>query len=340
MEKQVVKPNDLAKAVAPFENVVPWPGLLKMVTHLMLLGSTFWLAWANHENSLVFWGATALFALVYPPVLITTHDALHHTFTGIKLIDEVYPRLVSYPLFWFHGVYQQVHKLHHKMNGSDLRDPERVQWTQEEYDQLCSFAKFNARNQWIMSLFVYAGLGMIIKTLFRAFEFWSKSKSMRIALITDFIAIIAVNAAIIGFMASQGLLLKYFLFWFATQYVAGMMLAYRAFVEHYGWWGKGDHFYDTQVRNCRNIKTNAFGEWYFNGLCHHAVHHAFLKVPFYNLKKAHDAMDELYEQAGHEQIPYEEGYLKAALKHVGKTRVITDEPVGGLDGTMPLRETS
>ena len=51
-------------------------------------------------------------------------------------------------------------------------------------------------------------------------------------------------------------------------------------------------------------------------------------------------MDDLYEQAGHEQIPYEEGYLKAALKHVGKTRVITDEPVGGLDGTMPLRETS
>jgi fatty acid desaturase len=339
MEHQVVNPKELAQAVAPFEKIVPWPGLFKIFVHSAILLSLLWLSWTNHSDPAIFWTGTILFSIFYPPALITSHDALHGTFTGIKLIDEIYPRLISYPLFWFHGVYTQVHKLHHKMNGSDLRDPERVQWTQAEYDQLSGFSKFNARHQWIMSLFVYAGLGLIIKTIIRGFGFWSKSKAMRIAFITDIIFIGLINAALFTFLISKGLLLKYFMFWFVTQYVAGMMLVYRAFVEHYGFWGKGDHFYDTQVRNCRNIETNAFGEWYFNGLCHHTIHHAFLKVPFYNLKKAHDAMDELYVKAGRGNIPYEKGYLRSALNHVGRTRVITENPTGGLNGTTPLKQS-
>lgn len=334
MEK--VSANDLAKAVAPFEKTEPWPGIFKLMTHVFMLGSILVVTWTNHSDPMVFWLGTLSFSLLYPAMLITTHDALHSTFTGIKLIDEIYPRLISYPLFWFHGVYTQVHKLHHKMNGADLRDPERVQWTREEYDNLSGFSKFNARHQWIMSLFVYAGVGLIIKTVVRGLGFWNKSKAMRIGFITDVLGMLVVNGILLSYLNSKGLLLEYFYFWLATQYVAGMMLQYRAFVEHYGFWGKGDHFYDTQVRNCRNIETNAFGEWYFNGLCHHTIHHAFLKVPFYKLKAAHDAMDELYVNAGRGHIPYEKGYLKSALKHVGKTRVIKENPEGGIAGTEAL----
>ena len=58
------------------------------------------------------------------------------------------------------------------MNGTNLADPERVQWTQEEYDNLSGFSKFNARHQWLMCLFVYSGIGLITKTLYRGFKFW------------------------------------------------------------------------------------------------------------------------------------------------------------------------
>lgn len=331
-----IKPKDLASAVSGYESTEPLAGFIKMFTHMLLFVPLFIVAWLNFDNPIIFWTSILGCSLVYASMMITTHDAIHDTFTGTAVVDYVYPRLISYPMFWFHGIYSEVHKLHHKMNGTDLRDPERVQFTVEEFEEAGTLGKFFIRHQWPLNILVFGGVGLIIKTLIYGAKFFKKSKAMRKAFYYDFAGIIGFNVAIYSFMASKGLALQYFYSWVVFQYVTGAVLQFRAHIEHYGLWGKGEHFYDSQVHNCRNIKTSKFIDWYFNGLCHHTIHHAFPRVPFYKLKEAQDAMSKVYTDNGCPPIAYSDGYINTAKELFEKPRLIKASPKGGLDGTIPL----
>lgn len=334
MEK--VSPKDLAKAVAPFENVQVGPGLLKMATHLALIIPLLALTWTYRDDPLLFVLFTVLGSFVYSSMMVTTHDAIHETFTGNRLIDNIYPRVISYPLFWFHGIYAEVHKLHHKMNGTDTRDPERIEYTAAEYAAASPLKKLYIRNQWFFNIFVFGGIGFIVRTVRSGAAFYGKSASMRRAFHVDFSGIILANIAIYSFMASKGLALQFFTFWLIYQYTVGVVLVFRAHIEHYGLWGKGDHFYDSQVLNCRNIRTNKFLEWYFNGLCHHSIHHAFPRVPFYALERAQLAMHDVYRRSGKEGVKYTDGYFGSAFTLLRTPLVIKDQPTGGISGSEAL----
>jgi fatty acid desaturase len=52
--------------------------------------------------------------------------------------------------------------------------------------------------------------------------------------------------------------------------------------------------------------------WYLNRLNYHSVHHAFPKVPFYNLKIAHHRFMELYQKSA--PMVLEHGYLGTTLR--------------------------
>src|SRR6185312_4468066 len=115
----------------------------------------------------------------YAAWLITTHDAIHHTLTGWRWFDEIVPRLISWPIFWMHGMYAEVHKLHHKMNGDDLADPERIQWTVGEYERAGPLGRFYVRHQWFIDVFVGGGFLLIYETARECLKHYRKSKSIR-----------------------------------------------------------------------------------------------------------------------------------------------------------------
>lgn len=335
-DKQIAR--ELAQAVATFEKVSPWPAVRKLLGYLLTLPLAIWAAWQS-PTTLGFVFFSAIAGLIYGSMMITTHDCIHHTFTGNKTFDFVFPRLISWPMLWAHGIYDETHKLHHMMNGQELRDPERITFTETEYLQAGFLKRLYIRHQWLLSMVVIGGFGAIYKTVAKGLTFASKSKGMRQNIWGDLIGILAINGVIYGTMIQLGMGLKYFAFYLILERVVGFVMQFRLHIEHYGLWGKAPTFYQAQIVNCRNFTTNRFMAWYYNGLCFHTVHHAFPTIPFYQLENAHRAMDVVYGKYGR-KIPIEEdGYLGSLKRLTKSTLLIRDDQsgkTGGADGVTTL----
>ncbi len=309
----MIAAREFQKAVLDLQATRPGPGVRKTLLMAALTLPAGYMA-LTADAFAAFFAWSLVTGCFYASWLITTHDAIHHTLTGWRWFDELVPRLISHPIVWVHGTYAEVHKLHHKMNGAELDDPERVQWTEAEYAAAAPLGRFYARHQWFFDIFVFGGVGLIYETVRAALPFYRKSKGIRRQLRLDLGAIVAWNAAIYAYAASQGMALRYLIFWLCMERIGGGVLQWRAHIEHYGLWGKGRHYFETQALVCRNLNTSAFGSWFFNRLNFHSVHHAFPRVPFYLLGAAHARFQELYRQDDEAQLVQDESYIGTALR--------------------------
>lgn len=336
-EPKPIPAKELTEAISDLQETKPLRAFIEMGYNVPIIIFFGYLSWAS-ESTLGFLGFGTLAAFFYARLLISTHDCIHHTWTGIKLFDEAYPRLLSWPMIWFHGTYSSIHHLHHKMNGQTTEDPERVHWTQDEYEAASPIGKLVGRNIGFFNIFVFAGFGMIVKTALAGIRMRDRSKSLRRNLVIDTIGILIMNGLIYGWAIQSGNLLKYIAFYILVERVAGGILNFRAWIEHYGLWGKRHHYFQTQIANCRNIKGNFVSRWLFINLNYHSVHHSFSKVPFYNLAEAHKRLKAVYQKHG-QDIPMEEGYLKSA-RAISKSPklVVTNQPKvsGGTLGTVSI----
>lgn len=320
-EKSQIPANKLRLVIKDLEFTRPWRGFLKFALLLtFFIGMAFGAFYTRSELYFLLFSFTG--GLIAASLLILTHDAIHHTLTGWQWFDDIAPRITN-SILWFHGVYKEIHKIHHKMNGDDTDDPERVQWTVEEFKTGSVFKRFYIRHQWFFDIFIFAGIGLIFKTLLHGLKHFSKSRAIRREFLYDILGITAFNVIIYGIALSNGTGFKYFLFWFILERISGGILQWRAHIEHYGLWGKGNHFFETQILNCRNITTRPFISWYFNHLNFHSVHHAFPRVPFYHLKEAHERFKKFFREEYPEfKMPEENGYIMTSLKLAQKPILI------------------
>lgn len=320
----VVSPKELTRALADLHAMRPGPGLFRIAFGLAVAAIPFTLAW-QAESRIAFVGYAVFAALWLGSVLITTHDAIHHTLTGWAWFDELMPRLLSVPILWPHGTYAELHKLHHKMNGVDPNDPERAQWTDVEYENAGPFGRFLARHHFALAVFVYGGVGLIISQLRSAIRFYPRSKGVRFQLWLDLGLMVVFNGAMYAYMASLGQSWKYVLLWVVLERVGGGMLQFRGNILHFGLWGKHANFFETQIFNSRNIRTNPLVSWYFVHLNFHSVHHSFPTIPFYNLAEAHRRVKALY--AGRRmEIHEDEGYLRTAWRLMSELNLARTRP--------------
>jgi fatty acid desaturase len=329
-----VAARELSDCVADLQEIRPGPALWQLSYNVPLILVCAWYTWQADTDWGFFLGALAT-AFFYGRLMISTHDAIHHTWTGIGWFDEAYSRLLSWPFLWVHGTYAAIHNLHHKMNGDNIDDPERVQWTESEYQDAGLLGRFIARHQLFFNVFVLGGVGQILRTIRQGFKFACRSKGARFGLITDAIGILMTNLVIYGVAIANGFALKWLLFYLVVERVGGGLLTFRAYVEHYGLWGKQFHYFQSQIANCRNIRGNFFSRWLFNNLNYHSVHHAFAKVPFYHLPEAHRRLAEVYRSHGMDLV-MEKGYLGVGYRLLHEVRLIRNhqpEVAGGDLGT-------
>ena len=329
--------KELSHALADLQTTSPLPAFLQMAYNLPLIGFFGYLAWTAPSTG-GFLLYSILTAFFYGRLMVSTHDAIHHTWTGIPVFDELYSRILSWPFLWVHGTYSAIHHLHHKMNGENTEDPERVHWTEDEYRKASLLGKFVARNVGFFNIFVFAGFGMIFRTFYNGWRYRTKSKALRREVKLDALGILVCNGLIYGFGIAYGFALKWLVFYLLIERVAGGLLTFRAFVEHYGLWGKRHHYFQSQISNCRNIKGNFFSRWLFNNLNYHSVHHSFAKVPFYHLPEAHRRLSEVY-RTNLQEIPMEDGYFDTGRRLFGKAYLVKSEQPrvsGGHFGTVNL----
>ena len=317
-------------AVTGLFKVDPWRGVWRTVFNIVVANTMLFLTLAT-ESWVIFVPLAIVTGFFYSSIMITTHDAMHHTLSGWYWFDELVPRFYSYFIFWPHGLYGELHRLHHKFNGRDFEDPENPTVTARAYSQSNRVGKFCLRHKVALSLFVYGGIGLIVQHVVEGFRRWNTHKPVRLLIFTDILGILTATAITIAVLNYTGITWKYVFYLLLVERVLGFAMQLRLHIEHYGLWGDHSAIIETRLYNCRNIMTNAVGEWFYNGLNYHSVHHAFPAIPYYHLRQAHENISVLCENGGH-PLPTEIGYFHTIFKlakrpvYIHPTNDIRTEP--------------
>ena len=278
----------LSNTMRELEMVSPWRGLLKIAIGVGCFFTCIYFGIQDDAHPLVVLLCLLSVGLVVAYTLITTHDAIHHTLTGWRWFDEIVPRIISAHIFWFHGVYSELHKLHHHMNGLDPRDPERTMWTVNEYKSAGKFGKFWARHQILLEIFIGCGIFKIWENIHRMRQLPQITSTIKKQLYLDLTLLIIVQGFWISQSIQNGHGEMYLLFFLAGERIGGGILRLRDHVEHYGLAGHGPHYFATQAINSRNhTKSPVILSRFLNRLNFHSIHHAFARIPFYQLPEGH-----------------------------------------------------
>ncbi len=305
--------NDLQIATADLHRVNPWMGLIRFGSIGLVLISAMWIAWSS-DQALINVSAIGVAGCAYAVWLICTHDMTHRTLTGWQWFDTIMPRLVSWPMGWPYGLYAQIHHLHHGWNGSNLHDPERVQWTHDEYSAAHPIIRWYVRHQWVIDLFILGGIGLILRTVVHALQLRKSLPHLQIQLGVDIGGIVAVQSLLLGVAMLHGSVLRYVLFWLVLERIIGVVMQTRSYLEHYGLWGKSSRYRLTQLYSSRNLHACAPVNWLMGGLPYHSVHHAFPDVPFNQLPTAFDRVQQVLQQHNMPLLQQDGGYLQATLR--------------------------
>lgn len=306
--------HDLRAAVVDLKRVNPWLGLCRFV---ILCGVTVLLVrltWQANRLSLFVLGAIAT-SIFYSFWLICSHDAIHRTLTGWDWFDSLMPRLVSWLMLIPTGTYAQLHRLHHGRNGINLQDPERVQWTDVEYEQATACQRLYVRYQWPIDIFLLGSIGLIVKIIRSGFKQKDNAAYLPGQIFIDLVGGLSMQAIIISWLClSQVNLWKYLLFLVIVERGVGIVMQTRDHLEHYGLWHRADSFQLTQLYACRNQKTFGWVNWLMGGLPYHSVHHAFPEIPSYHLPEAFARIQSVLQRHGLPPMVLESGYLYSGLR--------------------------
>lgn len=314
---RILATADVQQALKGLMSVDSWRGFRRTLFNI-IVANTLLVLTLSADTWWLFVPLALLTGFFYTSIMITTHDAMHHTLTGWFWFDELVPRFYSYFIFWPHGLYSELHKLHHKYNGRDLQDPENPTFTESAYLEASVFRRFRMRHRLFLSLFVYGGLGLIVQHFREGLERWHSHPPVRRLIITDTIGIVLATMITAGVLQWTGITWKYVAYLFLVERILGFSMQLRLHIEHYGLWGERAGIVETRLYNCRNINTNAVGEWFYNGLNYHSVHHAFPAIPYYHLKEAHGRLSALCESGGGPSLPAGDGYFRtifALMQH-------------------------
>lgn len=306
---RILATADIQQALRGLMTVDPWRGFRRTLFNIVVANSLLILT-LSAESLWIFAPLALLTGFFYTSIMITTHDAMHHTLTGWYWFDEVVPRFYSYFIFWPHGLYSELHKLHHKYNGRDLEDPENPTHTQSEYRAAGAFKRFRMRHRLALSLLVYGGIGLIIQHFREGFQRWNSHPPVRRLIITDIAGIVVATMITLVVLRWTGITWKYVAYLILVERILGFAMQLRLHIEHYGLWGERAGIVETRLYNCRNISTNSIGEWFYNGLNYHSVHHAFPAVPYYHLREAHERLARLCAVGGGAPMPAGTGYFR------------------------------
>lgn len=287
--------TDLHAAVADLRTTSTRPAQLRLLLLLSLLAigaAGFWLlpAWPLRI------AAAVLLALAETLLLIASHEACHGTLLRRRRLELWLASLISWPMLWPVHTYRLLHGLHHRWNGSDQRDPERLHHQQP--------------GRWLL-LVVAGGAGLILKAVQQALLLQRDYPGLRRALLLDGLGMLIVQILILTLVMRHGQLLAYAFSWFVVERLAGALLQLRGAMEHWQLWRPQHHPLLTQLYSSRTVDVPAWLSELLGGLPHHSVHHAFPALPAAALPEATERVEAVLRSHGYPPLPRCEGYGEA-----------------------------
>jgi fatty acid desaturase len=330
--------KELQIAIADLRQVNPLVGLGRFGTIGAIFFSLMTLAWSVTELY-QFAIITAVAGIFYAFWMISSHDMVHQTLTGWQWFETVCARLITWPMLWPYGTYAILHHFHHAYNGIDLRDPERVQWTVEEYQMAHPWQRWYVRHQWPVDIFGGGGIGLIVKTWMSAWQLRTILRQLRSQCWIDLTGMLVIQGGLLAFFSARGEVGRYLLCWLILERTAGVVVQTRDHLEHYGLWGQAEGYQLTQLYAGRNLTTYPWFGWLMGGLNYHAVHHAFPDIPFNQLPTAFQRIQNVLQQHGLPPMLQGEGYGQEACQlgqHPAVIGAINTLDLTGRRWTIPV----
>ncbi len=313
--------KELRIAIAPLEKVNPLQGLARIIFSSLICFLLAYIGWSS-SNLVIFAICTFFAAIFYAFLIVCSHDAIHHTLTGWVWFDEIIARIISYPILSAVGTYSELHYLHHGWNGINLDDPERIQLTDVEYENLPYLQQWYFRYQWLINIFIGGAIGIVTKIVRKGWKHKCDRPNLRQQLILDITGILIFHSVMLTWILSQHLLWRYFLFWLIIERVVGIIIQTRDHLEHYGKWQSLGGQQLTQLYATRNLQVYPVIGWLMGGLNYHSVHHAFPQIPFNRLPEAYAIIQEHLEKYDLPPMDIQDGYIKTALEKSKKPSLI------------------
>ncbi|MFM7514370.1 MAG: fatty acid desaturase family protein [Cyanobium sp.] len=188
-----------------------WTGLRLAALMAVLVGGA-WLYWRLPLG----WSAIAallIAGVAYALLLIATHEMVHGTCFGAGRLEQPLACLLSWPMAWPYLTYSRLHRLHHRWNGHDGRDPERTTARPEEMERAGALRHLWQRQQLPLRLLVLGGVGLIVDTAIKGWRLRAVDRALEDARRRDGAGVAVVHAAVLLIALSHGALGRYLLFW-------------------------------------------------------------------------------------------------------------------------------
>ena len=300
---------DLGAPPGPIER--GWSVVRLILLLAVLLGG----AWLHRRLPL---GGPAVAALLmagvaYALLLIATHEMLHGTCLGLGRWEQWLACLLSWPMAWPFLTYGRLHRLHHRWNGSDQRDPERTTALPAELRRAGALRRLWWRWQLPLRLALLGGVGLIADTAIKGWRLRPVDAALADAQWRDGAGVTVMHAAMLLIALSQGVMGRYLLFWLLLERVIGLVVQFRGLVEHHGLWQAGlsprlgSHLL-TQLYSTRNVRAAAWLNALMGGLPHHSAHHAFPWIPSARLPLASQRIAAVLQRHGAAAMPQVASY--------------------------------
>ena len=261
-------------------------------------------------GALLFWStaqpllaaaALLLAGVSYALLLITTHDAVHGTLLGRPRLEFALACLISWPMAWPFATYASLHRLHHRWNGRDRRDPERVEPLGSECRRAGALRRWHQCHPFWGRVLLLGGLGLIADTAHKGWQLRHSDGWLPARLLLDGVGVLAVHAAMLTLALAAGVVGRYLLFWLVLERTIGAIVQTRGLIEHHGLWRTGPSGLLTQLYASATVTAPGWLNIALGGLPHHAAHHAFPSIPFQRLPLATERISEVL--ASHQQPP-------------------------------------
>jgi fatty acid desaturase len=317
--------RDLRRAVAGLERLDARPSQLRLLglAALLLLASLGYWSRADLAPAIL----AALWAgLAYALLLISTHEMVHGTCLGRPRLEFALGCLLSWPMAWPFASYASLHRLHHRWNGSDRRDPERVQPLPSEWRRASPLQRWCLRHPLPLRALLLGGIGLILETLGHGWRLRHQDPRLSARLRLDLLAILTLHSLLLTFACHQGLLGRYLLFWLLLERVIGAIVQCRGLIEHHGLWHRRDSHLLTQLYGSRSVSSSGLLNVLMGGLPHHAAHHAFPWIPAGQLPLASQRIEAVLARHGLPPLPRARGYGAAAAALLAMAAPVPPRP--------------
>jgi fatty acid desaturase len=224
--------------------------------------------------------------LIYSFLMIGTHDTSHATLLDLGDTEQAVGCALSWPIAWPYLTYRNLYMLHHRMNGMDVRDPERREPTAEEEAKSTPLRRFHFLHPFWVSALGMGGLQLILSMFWFGWKLRDTHSRLIDGMRTDRIGIVVVQAAMFTWAISQGQVLRLILMLVVVERLVGAVMQTSGMIEHHQLWQRNTTYELTQLSTSRNIASGPVVNFLMGGLPHHSLNHAYPSIPYDRLPEA------------------------------------------------------